>query len=144
MESSPPAVSAPPTPSVWNRIAGHWSLDRLGMWVSGACAVHCATLPLLITIAGFGWLGDERLEWTIIGFSFLVASLRLSHSYLREHRHTTPLLLFALGALAILFAKSEITAWEPAEIVGMTIGGSMIALAHWRNHRCNRCATHLH
>lgn len=105
------------------------------MWVSGACALHCATLPLLIAIAGFGWLGDERLEWTIIGFSFLIASLRLTHSYVREHRHGEPLGLFAVGAAFILFARSEISTWEGAEILGMTLGGSLIAFAHWRNHR---------
>lgn len=143
MDSAPSAPE--PAPSLWSRLAGNCSLDRVGMWVSGACAVHCATLPLLIAIAGLGWLGDERLEWTIIGFSFAVASLRLSHSYIREHRHWEPLALFALGALAILFAKSEISAWEGAEMLGMTLGGSMIALGHWRNHRrTHSCSTHLH
>lgn len=136
--------SAAPAASVWRRLAGSCSLDRVGMWVSGACAVHCATLPLLIAIAGLGWLGDERLEWTIIGFSFAVASLRLSHSYIREHRHWEPLALFAAGALCILFAKSEISSWEGAEILGMTLGGTLIAVGHWRNHRrCHGCSTHV-
>jgi hypothetical protein len=143
METSSPAPAAHPT--LWSRLAGNGSLDRVGMWVSGVCAVHCATLPLLIAIAGFGWLGDERLEWTIIGFSFLIASLRLSHSYLRQHRHRGPLALFALGAACILLAKSEISPWQGAEILGMTIGGSLIAIAHWRNHRCaGPCAAHPH
>jgi hypothetical protein len=142
MESAP---SAPANPPFWSRLVGHCSLDRVGMWVSGACAVHCATLPLLIAFAGFGWLGDERLEWTIIGFSFVIASLRLSHSYLREHRHWEPLALFAIGAAAILFAKSEVSSWGGAEILGMTLGGTLIAYAHWRNHRrSNGCSTHLH
>ncbi len=104
------------------------------MWISGACAIHCAVLPILLTIAGMGWLADERLEWSIIAASFLIGSVRLSHSYFYEHRRPVVLVIFLTGLAAILFAKAEFVGWEYAEVAGMTLGGSMIAFAHWRNH----------
>ena len=115
-------------------------LDRVGMFVSTACAVHCAALPLLLTVAGLGWLGDERFEWSIIIFSFAVASVRLFHSFFEQHRRRDALYLFLLGAAFILAAKSELLEFSHAEAVLMTIGGSSIAFAHWRNHQlCGAC-----
>jgi hypothetical protein len=109
------------------------------MWVSTACAVHCAALPLLIMVAGLGWLGDERFEWTIIGLSFLIASVRLFHSYFRQHRRTDSVLMFGAGAALILLAKSELLEFAVSEPVFMTIGGLLIAAAHWRNHHLCGC-----
>lgn len=117
---------------------GQW-MDRLGMWISATCAVHCATLPLLLTIAGFGWLGDERLEWTIIGASFVIASWRLTHSFRVHHGRWDALRLFFAGAVCILAAKLEVAPWDLAEPVLMTMGGSLIAFAHWRNHQLGDC-----
>jgi len=131
---SPPSIRA-----FADKLGSYRILDRLGIWVSTACAVHCAALPLLLTVAGLGWLGDERLEWSIIGLSFLIAGIRLSYSYLRQHRRTDSMLLFALGAGSILFAKSELLEFALAEPVFMTVGGLMIAGAHWRNHRMCGC-----
>ena len=111
------------------------TLDRIGMWVSTTCAVHCAALPLLLTVSGLGWLGSELLEWGIIAFSFVVASLRLSYSYLKQHRRFDSVLLFLIGASSILLAKSETLEFLYAEAVFMTIGGLVIAVAHWHNHR---------
>ncbi len=139
------AATSTPAQNPVRKLAGNCSLDRVGMWVSGACAVHCAALPLLLTVAGLGFLGDERFEWTIIGFSFVVASLRLFHSYFQEHRRADAIFLFLMGASAILLAKSGISSWESAEVLGMTTGGTMIAMAHWRNHRLSHaCGSHRH
>lgn len=129
--------------SAVERIASRGILDRVGMIVSTACAVHCALLPVIITIAGFGWLGDERFEWAIIATSFAIASLRLFHCYLREHGRTEALMIFGVGAASILLAKSEFLAWNLAEPFFMTIGGLTIAYSHWRNHKIG-CANHSH
>jgi hypothetical protein len=120
-------------------------LDRVGMFVSTACAVHCAALPVLLTVAGLGWLGDERFEWSIILFSFAVASFRLFHSFFEQHRRRDALFLFLFGAAFILTAKSELLEFNNAEAVLMTIGGCSIAFAHWRNHQlCATCGVSSH
>lgn len=121
--------------SLWARLASKCALDRFGMWISTLCAIHCAFLPVLLTVAGLGFLGDERLEWTIIGLSFAIASIRLFHSYVQEHRRPDSVVLFLLGASAVLFAKAEFLDWQHAEPLFMTLGGLLIAGAHWRNHR---------
>ncbi len=116
----------------------------MGMWISTACAVHCAALPLILTVAGMGWLGEPWLEWSIITASFLIASVRLTHSYTAHHRRIDSLLLFALGAGFILLAKAELVTADYAEPLFMTIGGLSIAAAHWRNHHHCGCQTHAH
>jgi hypothetical protein len=121
-------------------------LDRIGMILSFGCAIHCALMPLLIawlTFNGFGWIGEESTEWTIIIASLAIASLRLTWSYLKEHRHPVPLMLFAAGTLSILLARSVfMEVPEMAETVGMVLGGCLIGGAHLVNQRqCNCCRT---
>lgn len=121
--------------SFLTRLASRCALDRIGMWISAACAVHCAALPLLLTVAGLGFLEDERLEWIIIGLAFTIGSIRLFHSYLQEHHKADSVILFLIGATSILFAKADLLQWEYTEPVFMSIGGFMIAFAHWHNHK---------
>jgi len=109
------------------------------MWVSAACAVHCASLPLILTLAGMGWLGDARLEWGIILLSFTIGSVRLFHSYFEEHHRREIVLLFLAGVAAILAAKASFVPLVWAEPVLMSVGGLTIAYAHWRNHKLGRC-----
>lgn len=134
--SAPTTVAsvAIPEKSFFSRLASKCALDKIGMWLSATCAVHCAALPLLLTISGLGFLEDERLEWAIIAMAFTIGSIRLFHSYLQEHHRSEAVILFLIGASSILFAKADLFEWEYLEPVFMTIGGSMIALAHWRNH----------
>lgn len=121
-------------------LAAKCGLDRVGMWVSFACAVHCAALPLLLTVAGMGWLGNEYLEWGIILTSFVIASFRLTYSYLKVHRRGDSMILFFVGACSILTAKATIFDFTHSEPVFMTIGGLLIASAHWRNHYLTHAA----
>ena len=47
-------------------------LDKAGATASLACAVHCALMPLVVTLlplVGLGFLADERTEWALLGLS---------------------------------------------------------------------------
>jgi hypothetical protein len=73
METAPAAV-----------VLSRW--DRAGMLVSGARAVHCTLLPLLIAsvpVLGLGRLLDERLEWAFIVTTAIVGAIAHVRAYWR-------------------------------------------------------------
>ncbi len=117
------------------------ALDRTGFWISTACAIHCAVLPFALTIlavTGFSWLASPSVEWTILGASLVLGASRLIFSYWKEHRRIDSLALFILGASCALAGR--LFGWTPwIESSGMIAGGTLIATAHWRNHRLCRC-----
>ena len=117
------------------------SLDQLGIVLSSACAVHCVLMPFVlgaIAYAGYGWLASEATEVALVLSAALVAIASLVPSY-RKHRNPGALALFGAG-IALIFASRAILpghGWELA--IAMGIGGTMIALAHYRNHRLCAC-----
>jgi len=118
-----------------------WNLDALGIGASLVCAVHCVLLPLLIAglpLLGLEVLENEKLEYALLGFSFLVGYSALFRGYRKHHRHAKPLVLFSFGYLALLaghFLAPE--NWEPFVI---TLGAGLIVWAHLQNLKeCKSC-----
>jgi hypothetical protein len=110
------------------------------MALSLGCAIHCAILPVALsamTTAGLAWVASEELEWTILIGTFLIGSTRLVQSYL-QHRHPECLALFAAGLASFLCAKSQFFGFDHNEAVFMTLGGLLIAAAHFRNLRLSK------
>ncbi|MBS0026101.1 MerC domain-containing protein [Chitinophaga sp. 22321] len=118
------------------------SLDAIGIGASLACAVHCALLPLLITILpllGSNMLENVALEYGLLSFSFLVGCFSLGRGYFRYHRRVAPLLLFVLGFALLLGGHFGIAGgyWEPAIIFAGAVG---VTGAHILNiRRCKQC-----
>lgn len=116
------------------------SLDRYGMALSLGCAIHCALLPVALsamTTAGLAWVASEELEWAILIGTFLIGSTRLVQSYL-QHRRLECLALFAAGLTSFVCAKSSLFRFANHEAIFMTIGGLLIAVAHFRNLRLSK------
>jgi hypothetical protein len=117
--------------------------DRFGMVLSYGCAVHCAAMPFLasfIAVGGFSWLLEESTEWAIIIASLSIGLTRLFYSYFVEHRRPEPVVLFLLGAAAILLAKNSLEGLhEAAEPLAMVAGGILIGTAHYRNQAHCKC-----
>lgn len=142
-----PDITSPPNPENLSSA----SMDRYGMAVSLGCAVHCAAMPVALTTLstmGMGWLGEPAFEWTILLITFAIGSTRLVQSY-RVHRNPQCLILFAMGLLCFTIAKAELTDFEYSEPVWMTLGGILVAIAHFRNLRlhngnCGTACDHAH
>ncbi len=118
--------------------------DKVGMWLSYGCAVHCALMPFIVgylAMNGMGWIAEESTEWAIIAASLSVGLIRLSWSYAKDHRQPEPVVLFVVGVLAIFAAKSLFFETpEHMEPFGMVAGGLMIGTAHFRNQaKCKCC-----
>lgn len=125
--------------------SGSDRLDKIGAAASLACAVHCAALPLVVTLlplAGLGFLADERVEWALVGASAVLGVTSLCLGY-REHRSRRALAVLAAG-LALLaggrIAESRGLLAEPLGVALVVAGGLSIAAAHLVNRAlCRSC-----
>ncbi|MFT4248763.1 MAG: MerC domain-containing protein [Pseudomonas sp.] len=121
-------------------------LDRFGATGSLLCAVHCAVLPLVLALApslGLSfWLGDG-VERTIVVFVTLLGLFSLLLGYRRHHAlRALGVLLPGLVALwaGLLYAPLH-HAVVPHAMV-MTLGGTLVAVAHLVNLRLNHGHVH--
>jgi hypothetical protein len=115
--------------------------DRAGIFVSGACAVHCTLLPLLIAalpVLGIGRLLDERVEWGFIAATALVGATAHVRAYWCDHRHVAPGFIFATGFSFVLSARLFLESHQLGSYA-VGLGGCLAAASHWANLRMCRC-----
>ena len=120
---------------------GKSRLDRVGFFLSIVCAVHCASMPLLIAIIpliGAEFLHNPILEMVLIGTTVLIAGSILIKDYLQLHRSFIPLGLLLLGVAAKL--SGIFIFGHQYEPVIITSGAAFILLAYIANWRLR--ATH--
>lgn len=124
-------------------------LDRLGISASVLCAVHCAIVPLAITVLpllGVGFLAHGAFEVSMIALSVAIGVLSMGRSY-RIHRQLNPIFMMIAGAMILLFnLLGHSTHDETLEMLHPFIallGGIMIISAHRINMKlcssCTRC-----
>ena len=122
-------------------------LNAAGGAASLLCAVHCALMPMLVTLlplVGLGFVATEPVEWALVGMSFALGvwSLRLGF---REHGKRRALAILAVGlALLVLGRVSEAREWGTWGVPVLVVGGCVVALSHAVNGRlcrtCRSCA----
>ncbi len=115
-------------------------LDRLGATGSLLCAIHCALLPVLIavlpTLGIAAWLGGEGFELGFVLFASLLGLYTMVAGY-RRHRGVRALWLLLPGLItlwaAVLYAPLH--HYPVAHAIAMTVGGTLVGLAHLANLR---------
>jgi len=108
--------------------------DFMGFSASLLCALHCAALPFLLTLAplaGLQFLGNSWVEYSLILLSFGIACYALIPGYRRYHRKPLALILVIIGFLLIGVAHS--LAPEAYEVVLTSSGAGLVAIAHLIN-----------
>jgi hypothetical protein len=127
-----------------NKVRGG-SFDRYGIALSLGCAVHCAVLPVamsLLTAAGLSWVAGPPFEWAILACTITLGSTRLIQSWIR-HRNPSSLYLFGVALICFAAAKLSWFAIPYNEAWFMSAGGLFVATAHFRNLRlCACCHRH--
>lgn len=116
-------------------------LDQIGMVASIACAVHCAALPLVITILpliGMEFLANPLMEIAMICLSVIIGAWSLVRSYTR-HKNLAPLLVLLIGFSLIASGHFFL---ETAEAILVPLGGFAIAAGHYLNWKRNRVCEH--
>jgi len=120
-------------------------LDRIGAGASIVCAIHCALLPLIFGVLpalGLAFLSDHRFERLFVGFAIVLATFSLGFGW-RQHGSYRAfwLLLPGIGLLIVgLLMDADHGSRLHAALV--SIGGTLVALAHVINLRLTRAHVH--
>lgn len=108
--------------------------DRVGVLLSGLCALHCVLSIVLVSVLGLG--GEILLTPAIheIGLALAIAVgvVTLGLGVLR-HRQPAPLLIGAAGLS--LMALALLVPHGPKEAMLTIAGVALVATAHIRNLR---------
>ena len=118
-------------------------LDRAGATASFLCAIHCALMPLVITmlpLLGLSFLVSEPVEWTLLAASAALGSSSLCLGF-RQHRERRVFMVLGVALSFLLagrlFHEHHFGIWGP---VLMVLGGLTMMSAHLINHRlCHAC-----
>lgn len=118
--------------------------DRVGVWASVACAVHCALLPValaLVPTLGLGAFALVDIDQAFVVFATVLGVTTLTLGY-RRHRGFAAWALLLAG-LALVWANTftalhDHSVWHA---VMMTGGGLLIAAAHLMNLRLSHRST---
>jgi hypothetical protein len=116
-------------------------LDQLGMTASIACAIHCAVLPLVVTVlplVGLEFLANIWVETAMICISLVIGAWSLISTYPR-HQNLGPVLVLIAG---FVFIAAGHFLFEQMESVLVPLGGFTIAAAHYMNWKLNRVCGH--
>jgi MerC mercury resistance protein len=122
--------------------ASPWSarLDLVGTCVSLMCALHCLTVPLLVTVlplAGAGVLLGGSLEVLFIAASVVLATGSLCWGF-RQHRRWQ--MFIVLGTALTMIAVGRFLARESFELVFVVMGAAVLAGGHLLNrYLCLTC-----
>ena len=119
--------------------------DRLGVWMSAACFVHCLVTPFLLSFSVvFVHLlpSEERTHRVLAASVALLGAAALANGF-RRHRRLSVVTLMLCG-LACVFGAAWWGDRLPGHLweVGLTLLGSTLMItAHRLNHTfCRSCA----
>lgn len=113
-------------------------LDYFGMAGSLLCAIHCAAVPIILTVGSLGsfsWLASHGFDFFFLGLGIVFAVASLYHSYVKHHRNNRPMLLAGVGFVLLSLA---FTLLHDIEAVLAVIGGLLVFSAHFWNIRLNK------
>ena len=130
--------------------ARRWSLSRwvdsLGSAGATLCAIHCALLPFalaLLPVLGMGILASKGFETGFVLFATTLAVASLWHGYRRHRAYHA--MTFLIPGLIALWAGVFIPVLHEAIVahaVAMSIGGTLVGVAHLVNMRLSQGHVH--
>jgi hypothetical protein len=139
-------VSLRPTGACETPAHAHAKLDRLGIWLSALCAVHCMIMPVvLIFFPVMTWIRWSRMTDLIalgVAAVFGVGGCLLGR---RHHRDATPLVLVLAGLT--LNGTGRLAAMHLGPLLSQTLiiaGPLLMAYGMWQDRQLCKCGGHSH
>ena len=117
--------------------------DALGVTTSLACAIHCAILPLFVSVLplfGVNIIHNLAFEAGMVFLAFCIGAYSLYHGFRKHHHHKLPLLLF-IGGILLLVLKLFFIHYETWLLIPAVV---FIITAHYLNYRFCRVHNHAH
>lgn len=116
--------------------------DRIGIGLSGVCAIHCLLFPVLIALLPLWPVTEHLHQWTHpILFLLIVPTVWFALRGGHAPRRASASMLGGLLIIALAWVLHE-----PAGLWGeafITLGGSVLLIyGHWLNYRSHRTALH--
>jgi hypothetical protein len=111
-------------------------LDKTGILVSALCAVHCLFIPILLSLSmfsGLKFLGDPKLENTILVISSVLGASSLFPSYFKHHRNLAAIGILLFGLLLIGLSRFKVN--DVYEVILTSTGAATVASAHFMNFK---------
>lgn len=116
-------------------------LEKLGLFLSFACAIHCLAMPFVLFFAPY-FIGTYAfgpvVEWVLVASSFALAAYLLIADYLL-HRNVWPLVFLAIGLfikLIDIFIGQQSDEWIFGSLLGVSV-----AYAYWINFKHKSACT---
>ena len=125
-------------------------LDKIGMFSSLICAIHCTILPIvliLFPVFSVSLLTHHTFEWVMLILTLILGLSSLCFGY-KKHRSLKALSLLSVGIFLLLIGKLshehylhnnkfEFDIYNA--ILGL--GGILISASHWLNNKlCKNCS----
>jgi hypothetical protein len=115
--------------------------EKVGVFLSLLCAIHCLTLPIILFVAPYlasSFAFSVTAEWILVVVSFGLALLLLWQDY-REHRKPMP--LYFLGIAVLIKLVDTLLGLKSIEwVFGLSLG-VFITLAYWYNYKHKTACT---
>jgi|TARA_R100000541_G_scaffold45949_2_gene53039 hypothetical protein len=116
-----------------NTKPGFW--DRVGIGLSGICAIHCLLVPVIVALIPLWPAFEEFHEYThLIFFIAIAPAVYLS---LRQRHKSPKITILLISGLFLIFL-----AWYFNDILGeygeagVTLIGSILLIwGHWQNYK---------
>lgn len=102
--------------------------DKIGIWTSIICLIHCLVFPLMATIFPLFIDLDIKVEILLISIALIIGTISFLDNALK-HKYWLSLALFLAGFIGLMsgvFLKSE-----TLHVVGLMI----LILAHYKNYQ---------
>jgi hypothetical protein len=123
-------------------------IDKIGMFSSVSCAIHCLIMPLVITLVpvfGLSLFVSETFEWALLAFSAILGVSSLCFGY-RKHKSLKAFAYLSSGVMLIVIGRlhhSHSTA-HGFELDLFTLvlvfGSFLVAASHYLNNKlCGSC-----
>ncbi|MBW7856513.1 MAG: MerC domain-containing protein [Ignavibacteriaceae bacterium] len=81
-------------------------LDMIGFSASTICAIHCAIMPILLSLLPLGlfeFATSVYFEIGVIGISIIIGLYTFRDGYLKHHHNPIPIIIF-IGGFCIIIA----------------------------------------